>query len=72
MRVERHKKRFDILTYKEIVAFTEGKELSKIEKEWEKAKSPYQKVFCHWGRGAVFGSVRHYGVGTRGDIKGFA
>lgn len=34
----------DIQTYKEIVAFTEGKRLDEIQKIEEKAKRPYQKV----------------------------
>ena len=34
----------DIQTYKEIVAFTEGKRLDEIQKIEEKAKRPYQKI----------------------------
>ena len=34
----------DIHTYKEIVAFTEGKRLDEIQKIEEKAKRPYQKI----------------------------
>ena len=44
MLVEREKKRLDIQTYREIVAFTEGKALSEIEKAREEGKRPYQKV----------------------------
>ena len=43
-RVERWKKKFDIQTYREIVAFTEGKTLSEIEKAREEGKRPYQKA----------------------------
>ena len=43
-RVERHKKKHDIQTYKEILAFTEGKTLSEIEQAKEEGKRPYQKV----------------------------
>ncbi|MBR3058040.1 MAG: helix-turn-helix transcriptional regulator [Clostridiales bacterium] len=44
IKVEVLKKHNDIQTYKEIVAFSEGKELSTEEKIAEKAKRPYQKV----------------------------
>lgn len=44
IRVERQKKRYDIQTYKEIVAFTEGKRLDEIEKAREFGKRPYQKL----------------------------
>lgn len=52
-RVEELKKKNDIQTYKEIVAFTEGKELDKDEKIAEKAKRPYQKVLLGIGSGAL-------------------
>ena len=51
--VEALKKKNDIQTYKEIVAFTEGKELDKDEKIAEKAKRPYQKVLLAIGSGAL-------------------
>jgi transcriptional regulator with XRE-family HTH domain len=51
--VEALKKKNDIQTYKEIVAFTEGKELDKDEKIAEKAKRPYQKVLLAFGSGAL-------------------
>lgn len=43
-RVEKQKKAHNIQTYKEIIAFTEGKSLDEIEKERENAKRPYQSV----------------------------
>lgn len=43
-RVDRHKKKYDIQTYKEILAFTEGKTLSEIEQAREDGKRPYQKI----------------------------
>ncbi len=46
LRIEKYKKKFDIQTYKEIVAFTEGKSLSEIEKAREEGKRPYQKVLA--------------------------
>lgn len=42
--VERKKKEFDIQTYKEIVAFTEGKTLDEISKAREEGKRLYQKM----------------------------
>lgn len=42
--VERYKNQFDMQTYKEIVAFSEGKTLTSIEKAKEEAKRPYQSI----------------------------
>ena len=44
IRIEKQKKTYDIQTYKEIVAFTEGKKLDEIEKNREYGKRPYQKI----------------------------
>lgn len=44
LKIEKIKKNNDIQTYKEIVAFTEGKRLDEIQKIQEKAKRPYQKI----------------------------
>ena len=44
MRLERQKKAHDIQTYKEILAFTDGKRLDEIEKNREYEKRPYQKA----------------------------
>ncbi|MCM1155332.1 MAG: helix-turn-helix domain-containing protein [Roseburia sp.] len=44
LRVEKYKKKYDIQTYKEILAFKEGKKLDEIEKAKEEGKRPYQKV----------------------------
>ena len=44
LQVEKYKKKYDIQTYKEIIAFTEGQNLSDIEKAREEGKRPYQKV----------------------------
>ena len=52
-RVEILKKQNDIQTYKEILAFTEGKDLSKDEKTAEIAKRPYQKILLAIGAGAI-------------------
>ena len=48
-RVEKHKKKFDIQTYKEITAFMEGKSLDEIEKARESGKRPYQKILLAIG-----------------------
>ncbi|HFH6694776.1 TPA: helix-turn-helix domain-containing protein [Streptococcus agalactiae] len=42
-RVERFKKKYDVQTYKEILAVSSGKLLDEIEKQEERAKLPYQK-----------------------------
>lgn len=49
IRVEKHKKNLDIHTYKEILAFTEGKNLSIREKNQEFGKRPYQKFLLALG-----------------------
>ncbi|SUX24626.1 hypothetical protein [Campylobacter ureolyticus] len=46
LKVEKIKKNNDIQTYKEILAFTEGKRLDEIRKIEEKAKRPYQKIIA--------------------------
>lgn len=47
------KKANDIATYKEIVAFYEGKELDEDSKIAEKTKRPYQRVLLAIGAGAL-------------------
>jgi len=44
IKIERVKKDNDIQTYKEIVAFSEGKRLDDIQKQREIGKRPYQKI----------------------------
>ncbi len=44
LKVEKLKKENDIQTYKEIVAFSEGKRLDEIHKMVEEGKRPYQNV----------------------------
>ena len=41
--VEKFKKQFDIQTYREIVAFSQGESLDEIAKAKESGKRPYQK-----------------------------
>lgn len=52
-KVEKHKKNFDIQTYKEIVAFSEGKGLSMTEKNQEIGKRNYQKFLLAIGCGII-------------------
>lgn len=49
LKVEKCKKENDVQTYKEIVAFTEGKRLDEIEKHQEYGKRPYQKFVMMLG-----------------------
>lgn len=44
LKIEKIKKDNDVHTYKEIVAFTEGKRLDEIQKIEERAKRPYQQI----------------------------
>ena len=51
--VEKKKKQFDIQTYREIIAFTEGEGLDEIAKAREEGKRLYQKVLLALGAGIV-------------------
>ena len=53
LRVEKYKRKYDIQTYKEIVAFTDGKSLNEIEKAREEGKRPYQKALLAAGSAAL-------------------
>lgn len=53
MRVEKQKKEYNVQTYKEIVAFSEGKRLDEIEKIREEGKRPYQKFLYVIGAGVI-------------------
>lgn len=44
IKVEKIKRNNDVQTFKEIVAFTEGKRLDELKKLEERAKRPYQKI----------------------------
>lgn len=44
LKVEKLKKKNDVQTYKEIVAFSEGKKLDEIQKMVESGKRPYQNI----------------------------
>ena len=59
-RVEKLKKSNDIHTYKEIVAFSEGKTLDEIQKQREIGKRPYQtalKLLVGGSIGAVIAAI---------------
>jgi transcriptional regulator with XRE-family HTH domain len=49
LKVEKYKKENNVQTYKEIVAFTEGRRLDEIEKHQEYGKRPYQKFVLMLG-----------------------
>ena len=53
LRLEKEKKKYDIESYKEIVAFLEGRRLDEISKAQEVAKRPYQKVLLTLGSAAL-------------------
>lgn len=55
--VEKFKKKFDIQTYREIVAFTEGRALSEKEKSEQRAVRPYQKVLLALGSATIAGII---------------
>ena len=49
IRVEKHKKSFNIQTYKEIIAFLDGRNMEELEKNQEYGKRPYQKFLLAIG-----------------------
>ncbi len=53
IRLEKYKKNHDIQTYKEIIAFTEGKRLDELEKAQEYGKRLYQKAFLALASGLI-------------------
>ncbi len=57
LKVEKHKKQFNIQTYKEIIAFTEGKQLTQDEKNQELGKRPYQLVLLVFGFALLGGLI---------------
>ena len=52
-KIEKIKKDNDVQTYKEIVAFSEGKLLDDIHKQQEIGKSPYQKILLVIGSALI-------------------
>ena len=53
LKVEKIKKDNDVQTYKEIVAFSEGKRLDEIQKQREIGKRPYQKILLVIGSAGI-------------------
>ena len=53
LKVEKVKKENDVQTYKEIVAFTEGKRLDDIDKIQESGKRLYQKILLALGSALI-------------------
>lgn len=53
LKVEKLKKQHNVQTYKEIVAFTEGKRLDEIKTHEEYGKRPYQKFFLALGSALI-------------------
>lgn len=53
LKVEKVKKENDVQTYKEIVAFTEGKRLDEIDKIQESGKRLYQKILLTLGSALI-------------------
>lgn len=53
IKVEKCKKENNVQTYKEIVAFTEGKRLDEIETHQEYGKRPYQKIALMLGSALI-------------------
>lgn len=52
-KIDKFKKTHDIQTYREIVAFSEGKTLNEIQKNQEYGKRPYQKLMIVLGVGLI-------------------
>lgn len=55
--LEKEKRKFDVQTFKEIIAFREGKSLDEIEKAREEGKRPYQKVLLAVASGIITGVI---------------
>ena len=53
LKVEKLKKENQVHTYKEILAFMDGKRLDELEKFKELGKRPYQKILLALGSGII-------------------
>ena len=53
IKIEKYKKNFNIQTYREILAFLDGKNLNDLEKNQEYGKRPYQKFLLAIGSGLI-------------------
>lgn len=52
LKLRKIQKEYDVNTYKEIVAFSEGKLLDELDKKYEKKKTPYETVLK-----SLFGAI---------------
>ena len=52
-RIEKFKKKYDIQTYKEVLAFVDGKQLTHDETQQEIGKRKYQKIIYALGSGMI-------------------
>lgn len=59
IKIEKAKKKYDIYTYKEIVAFTKGEKLDAIEKAREEGKRKYQVIILLLVSGLIGIIVAH-------------
>ena len=57
LKLEKFKKKYDIQTYKEILAFTEGKKLDELTKARESGKRPYQKILLFLASAVIMFAV---------------
>lgn len=53
IRVSKLQKKHNIKTYREIIAFTEGRTLDELEKSCERGKRPYQEIIFIVGTGVI-------------------
>ena len=44
LRIEKFKKQHNLRTYRQIVAYVQGRNLSEIEEAEERGKAPYQRI----------------------------
>lgn len=56
-KIEKIKKKNDIQTYREVVAFTEGVRLDEIQRQREIGKRPYQKILMAVAAAVVAATV---------------
>ncbi|WP_026527991.1 helix-turn-helix domain-containing protein [Butyrivibrio sp. VCD2006] len=56
-KIESIKKEYNVQTYKEIIAFTKGEELSSTDKIKEEAKRPYQKILFAIASGLIAAAI---------------
>lgn len=70
LKVERIKKENQVFTYKEIVAFTQGRRLDELEQQQEVGKRPYQRALLALGCGLLGLCVAAVGAFVIGLLTG--